>query len=290
MPFSLLDKLRDVPLAVVDVETTGSSARFGDRVTEIGVLRIERGRAVAEYQQLVDPCRRINPGVVALTGITQAMVAGQPRFGDVAGDVLDLLRGAAIVGHNVGFDLSFLDHEFAVAGHDLHRQLAGQPVLDTVRIARRRFGRGGNGLQNLARRFGVDVTTAHRALADCLTTAAVLERLLAPAGGFDMSFVDVLAAQGGAQTLGSRPAATPDMPPPAEPLPLELQEALDARRPVRMEYLDARRKKTERVVEPMDVKRGRTAGDATLVGYCHLRGEMRTFKMDRIVRFTRVEA
>ena len=85
MAVSLIDKLRDVPLVFVDVETTGASTDYGDRVMEIGIVRVEGGGVtcggcVTEYQQLVDPGRRISAGVVALTGITQSMVSGQPSL------------------------------------------------------------------------------------------------------------------------------------------------------------------------------------------------------------------
>src|SRR3954464_7782240 len=100
---SLLNKLRDTPLAFVDVETTGASTDYGDRVTEIGIVRVEGGKSVCEYQQLVDPQRRISAGVVALTGITQEMVTGQPLFADIQPRVVELLSGAVVIGHNVRF-------------------------------------------------------------------------------------------------------------------------------------------------------------------------------------------
>src|SRR5207249_1849203 len=105
---SLLDKLRNIPFAFIDVETTGASTDYGDRVIEIGIVRVENARRVCEYQQLIDPCRRIGTGVVALTGITQEMVSGQPAFADVLPRVVELMSGAVVVGHNVRFDLSFL--------------------------------------------------------------------------------------------------------------------------------------------------------------------------------------
>src|SRR5687768_15224690 len=108
MGVSLIHKLRDVPLAFVDVETTGASTDYGDRVIEIGICRVEGGRSVAEYQQLVDPQRRIGPGIVALTGITNEMVTGQPLFSDILPRVIELINGAVVIGHNVRFDLSFL--------------------------------------------------------------------------------------------------------------------------------------------------------------------------------------
>ena len=162
MAHSLLQPLHDIPLAFLDVETTGASAEFGDRVIEVGVARVEGGRVVAEYEQLIDPRRRISAGVTVLTGITQEMVAGQPTFTDQLPRLMPLLEGAVVVGHNVRFDLSFLRKEFRCCGKEIDSALSNAHVMDTVRIARRRFGRGGNGLQVLCRRLGYEPTVTHR--------------------------------------------------------------------------------------------------------------------------------
>ena len=278
---SLLDKLCDTPLAFVDVETTGASTDFGDRVTEIGIVRVERCQRVVEYQQLVDPRRRISAGVIALTGITQEMVSGQPLFADVLPRVIELLRGAVVIGHNVRFDLSFISNEFRRCRQPIDEALGGRThVLDTVRIARRRFGRGGNGLQRLAPRLGVDPVTAHRALADAMTTSLVFERLMEPVGGWQTCLCDAIAQQGG--PMGLLPAS------PRESLmPLELQEALEQRGAVMMEYVDGNEQRTERVIEPLEVRR--RAGELVLIAHCQLRNDRRTFKLDRIVRLTRFD-
>src|SRR6266545_3724520 len=109
MGISLLDKLHSTPLVFVDVETTGASVDFGDRVIEIGMLRIENGREAGRVDQLVNPGRRISPGVVALTGITNQMVEGQPTFEQVLPRVLEMMCGAVVVGHNVRFELCFIN-------------------------------------------------------------------------------------------------------------------------------------------------------------------------------------
>jgi DNA polymerase III epsilon subunit family exonuclease len=277
---SLISKLRDVPIAVVDVETSGASAMWGDRVIEIGIVRIEGGQTVARYEQLVDPERRVSAGVTALTGISQAMVTGRPRMPDILPRVTELMAGAVVMGHNVRFDLSFIRKEYRRAGREITDALGRCPVLDTVRIARRRFGRGGNGLQRLAPRLGYQPTIAHRALPDAVTTAAVFERLMEPVGGWDLMLCDAIGHQGG--PMGLLPAS-----PQESLLPLELEEALESKRPVLMEYLDARQKRTQRVIEPLQVRRFK--GELTLVAHCQLRSDRRTFKLDRIVQLSRIE-
>jgi DNA polymerase III epsilon subunit family exonuclease len=281
MSISLISCLGDTPLAFVDVETTGASAEFGHRVIEIGICRVEGGRIVAEYDQLIDPQRKISAGVTALTGISQAMVDGKPTFTQQFPQMLPLLEGAVVLGHNVRFDLGFLRREFRRCGTELTTALGdGVHVLDTVRIARRRFGRGGNGLQALAPRLGVRPTVAHRALADAQTTAFVFEKLMEPVGGWTCCVCDAIREQGG--PMGLMPAT-----PRESLLPLELEEALEQRCAVRMEYLDARQKRTERVVEPLTIRRA--GGELLLIAWCHMRNDRRTFKLERIVQMSRVE-
>jgi DNA polymerase III epsilon subunit family exonuclease len=281
MAFSLLQRLHETPLAFLDTETTGASAEFGHRVIELGIVRVENGKTVAEYQQLIDPQRRVSPGVTALTGISQAMVDGQPTFADQLPAALELLQGAVVLGHNVRFDLSFLRKEFRRCGKEIAEVLGDAPVMDTVRIARRRFGRGGNGLQMLAPRLGICPSVAHRALADAQTTAAVFEKLMEPVGGWNVCLCDAIREQGG--PMGLLPIS-----PRESLLPLELEEALEQRKPVMMQYLDARQSRTERVIQPLHIRRSN--GELMLVAHCHLRGEQRTFKLERIVQLIRLES
>ena len=282
MSISLVQCLRETPLAFVDVETTGASADFGHRVIEIGICRVEGGRVVAEYEQLIDPQRKIGAGVTALTGISQAMVDGQPTFTQQFPAMLPLLQGAVVLGHNVRFDLSFLRREFRRCGTELTAALGESVhVLDTVRIARRRFGRGGNGLQALAPRLGMQPATAHRALADAQTTAFVFDKLMEPVGGWSCCVCDAIREQGG--PMGLMPLTTRE-----SLLPLELEEALEQRCAVKMEYLDARQKRTERVIEPLTIRR--SGGELLLVAWCHMRNDRRTFKLERIVQMSRVES
>lgn len=280
MRFSLLHKLHEIPLAFLDCETTGASADFGHRVIELGIVRIEQGVKVAEYQQLIDPQRRVSPGVTALTGISQAMVDGQPTFMQQFPRMMELLNGAAVLGHNVRFDLSFLRREFRRSGTEITAALGEVPVMDTVRIARRRFGRGGNALGMLARRLGVTPTVAHRALADAQTTAEVFDQLMQPVGGWQTCLCDALKEQGG--PMGLLPVS-----PRESLLPLELEEALEQRKPVLMEYLDGREQRTERVIEPLQIRR--SGGELLLIAHCQLRNDRRTFKLERIVQLKRID-
>jgi hypothetical protein len=113
-------------------------------------------------------------------------------------------------------------------------------------------------------------------LADAQTTHWVFEKLL----GWDMSLADAMMAQGG--PMGLMPAS-----PRESLLPLELEEALERRKPVMMEYLDASQHRTQRLIEPLHIRR--VSGELMLVAHCRLREAQRTFKVERIVQLTRIE-
>ena len=97
------------PVAYVDLETTGMTAG-GDRVTEVGIVRVEGGHAT-EWSSLVNPDCSIPPAIQALTGISNAMVASAPRFGDIASEVAARVRGCVFVAHNARFDYGFLKQD-----------------------------------------------------------------------------------------------------------------------------------------------------------------------------------
>jgi DNA polymerase III epsilon subunit-like protein len=208
------------------------------------------------------------------------MVAGKPTFKDALPSILPLLKGAVVVGHNVRFDLWFLHREFRRCSLDFMQELANPQVMDTVRIARRRFGRGGNGLQVLCRRLGYEPPVAHRALADAITTFHVLDKMLEPIGGWGMSLCDAIIMQGGPMSL---PAANSRQ----SLLPLELEEALEQKCCVVLEYLDAHENRTQRVIEPIEVRR--FSGELVLIAHCQLRNDRRNFKVARIVRLIRMQ-
>ena len=279
MPVSLIQKLSEIPLAFFDTETTGISTAYGDRVIELGIVRLENGIVAREYAQLINPRRRIAPGVVALTGIHQHMVDNCPTFKEQLPAAMELLHGAILVGHNVRFDLSFLSGELRKCGVDIESAFPNTYVMDTLMLARKRFGRGGNGLQRLSRRLGIAPPIAHRALADAQTTHQVFEKLMEPLAGWNTVLADALIAQGGATRLKQKTSASV--------LPLELEEALEQKISVMLDYLDSDEQPTRRKIDPISIKR--VKGELVLLAHCHLRAAQRTFKLERIVQLTRVQ-
>mgnify|MGYP006143580479 CR=1 FL=1 len=91
---AIVRPLREESFVVVDVETTGGSPWRGHRVTEVAAVRVQGGRIADTYSTLVNPERPIPSMITGLTGITQAMVADQPRFAQVARQVSAALDAA----------------------------------------------------------------------------------------------------------------------------------------------------------------------------------------------------
>ena len=200
--------LADIPLAFVDLETTGLSPRFGHRVIEVGVLRVENGVVTREFQRLINPCRGVGDSITRLTGICEEMLADSPRFPAIIDELYDVLRGAVIVGHNTSFDASFLRHELMLCGRVLCDDLCHPPVLDTLRLARRLSRGQRNGLGALCARLGVSCDrAAHRAIGDCYRTLGVFHAMLSSHGGFTLGWREFLRLHGRVGTLRDRTMA-----------------------------------------------------------------------------------
>ena len=101
--------LSEVTFVVLDVETTGGSPATCS-LTEVAAARYRGGELLGTFQTFVRPDERIPPFITALTGISDAMVADAPRTGEMIPSFLEFLGGSVVVGHNVRFDLSFLNH------------------------------------------------------------------------------------------------------------------------------------------------------------------------------------
>jgi DNA polymerase-3 subunit epsilon len=153
----------DLPrdLVFVDLETTGGNAAY-DRITEVGVVRLSDGAVTEEWSSLVNPERPIPAYIEAFTGISNAMVAGAPRFAEIAALLRQKLQGAVFVAHNARFDYSFLRSEFLKSDMNFTAKL-----LCTVKLSRRLFPEYvRHNLDAVMERNGLVCTARHRALGD----------------------------------------------------------------------------------------------------------------------------
>jgi len=156
-------------VAFVDLETTGMTAAE-DRVTDVAIVRVDGG-SVSEWSTLVDPQCSIPARIQALTGITNAMVAGAPTFGRIADEIAARIAGCVVVAHNARFDYGFLKHEFARLGRSFTAR-----VLCTVKLSRRLYPEAArHHLDALIDRHRLPATDRHRALGDARILRSFLE-------------------------------------------------------------------------------------------------------------------
>jgi DNA polymerase-3 subunit epsilon len=180
-----------VTFVVVDVETTGGAPDDGE-LTEVGAAAFRGGECLGVFETLVRPSAPIPPFITELTGITDAMVCDAPPVASALPAVAEFLGDAVVVGHNVAFDIGFIDAALASCG----RGPLGNPAVDTLALARRlvRDEVPDCALATLARSLRLEHRPAHRALPDALATADLLHRLIEAATGYDvLSLGDLLA-------------------------------------------------------------------------------------------------
>jgi len=264
-----------VPIAFLDLETTGLRPEYGDRICEVAILRCEGGEVVDALQQLVNPQQPMSAGAYAVHGIGDEVLHEAPIFSEVARDLFALVEGAVLIGHNAPFDLGFLAQEMARLGNPMPSNVC----LDTLRLARVVYRLRSYSLGNLAASLGVNVGgRAHRAMVDVLLTKGVFERLVRDLWSREVRSVhDLIAAQGG-------PLAFPHL---SDCVPPLIQEALREKRLLHLRYLSDRGEETERMVQPLGVwERG---GNVFLIAHCFLRDARRTFRLDRILRMDIVQ-
>ncbi len=263
-----------IPIVVLDTETTGLFPGLGHRVVEIGAVRLENWQTVAEMDQLIYPERKMEPKASSINGITDADLADKPTFAQITPELSTLLDGALVVAHNAAFDAGFLGMEYVISdptGFALRTPVLPNPWLCTLLLARRHFYFGRNNLGHIARKLGVRMGKAHRALNDVYMTAEILKRMIRQLEKQRLETVgDLLHAQG-------EPVYTPA--PPDLPLPEPIVEALANGRQLRILYL-GESGESERTITPRYPSQHR--GTGYLIAYCHLRDDIRTFRLDRI--------
>jgi len=193
--------LADVTFCVLDIETTGGDRNI-DLITEIGMVKVRAGEFLGTLQTLINPGRAIPPMITMLTGITESMVVQAPAIDAILPAMIEFLGDAVVVGHNVGFDMAFINAALTRRGD----AEITNPVIDTLPLARRliRDEVPDCRLGTLATRFRLDHRPSHRALDDALATTDLLHFLLERAAGLGVLGLDDLIAL---PRIGAHPQA-----------------------------------------------------------------------------------
>jgi DNA polymerase-3 subunit epsilon len=159
--------------AIVDIETTGGSARH-EKITEIAIYLHDGQKITGEFVSLVNPERNIPYFITNLTGITNEMVENAPKFYEIAKQVVELTEGRTFVAHNARFDYSFIRQEFKSLGFNYKRN-----ILDTVSLSRKLLpGHMSYSLGNICKDLKIVIEGRHRASGDALATAKLFDILM----------------------------------------------------------------------------------------------------------------
>ena len=192
LPGLLLDEF-----VAIDVETTGLKPRQ-QRVIEVALIRYKGGQEVERFESLLNPDREIPAYIANLTTITNAHVEDAPRFHEVAGRVIEFIDTSLLVGHNIAFDLSFVNAEL----ERCDRAKLINERIDTMGIARRFLpSLRKASLDSVARQVGLQPRKIHRAGGDAQLTAEVAIRLVGEAVRQGVTSIDQLKS---ASTLTER--------------------------------------------------------------------------------------
>jgi len=245
-------------IVALDLETTGLTCAT-DRIVELAAVSWQDGEETGAFEALVNPGRPMPPEVIAVHGITDAMVRDQPPIAEVLPAFLDFCRADMVVAHNAPFDIGFLRAECARCGLILFPS----KITDTCALARQRLpGSPNYRLETLAAGLGRGEKQAHRALRDARDCLALylhcLQQPIPPQGRLTEA---------------------------AQPYLELFRTAIQAGEILLIEYQDSRGRTTRREIQPTLLDEGCLVVEA----FCHLRQKIRHFHLNRILRVTHLQ-
>ena len=151
----------------LDTETTGLSANDGDRIVEIACVEtkdlIPTNRV---FHKLINPQKKVSPDAFKIHGFSDDFLKGKEKFDEIVEDFLEFIKDKKLIIHNAPFDVGFLNSEL----RRLNKKIIDfKNVEDTLTLARSKFPASSNSLDNLCKRFNIDISrrTKHNALLDC---------------------------------------------------------------------------------------------------------------------------
>ena len=159
----------------LDTETTGLSAETGDRIIEIGCVELVARKLTGNNKHFyLNPGRASHEEALKVHGISDEFLKDKPKFGVIAGELLDYLRGAEVIIHNAPFDVSFLNKELELSGQAAISNCVAK-ITDSLMMAKEAFPGKRNSLDALCARLDVDNSgrTLHGALLDAELLADV---------------------------------------------------------------------------------------------------------------------
>jgi DNA polymerase III subunit epsilon len=253
--------------AFLDIETTGLSPWFGDRICQIALVLTEGKRIKSTLDLLINPEHEISPAAFQINNLDESKLAKAPLFAEVVPQIEALLNESIIVCHNANFDLQFLDNEY----RKLERTAEYPNLIDTLLLARDYFDLPSYGLQYLADAFNVPSKVQNsRAQSDALTAKNLF-----------FAMMDALKPNGKPLEDYIGIYNSPAWPQEGVYLPTELSEAIYSGKRLFIKYMDKNGEISERWITPKEVIG--LADYLYLQAHCHTRDAERTFRLDRII-------
>lgn len=268
----LKKKINEIEFVIFDVETTGLDPFSGDRIIEIAAKKFKNLKEIASFSSLVDPEREISYGAYMVNHITREMLKGAPKSKNVLKDFFKFITGSCLMGYNVNFDLSFLNNELSFIDKQLPEDLAIADILKMSRMLLPQLGR--YSLLSVSENLNIDSIQKHRASSDVELTFQVFKCFLSALknkGIEDFSnFLHMFGVNRKLHAFLSNVKLA------------QIQEAIEARLKLQIRYFSSSSAKvTEREVTPQEIRK--EDNKDFLVGFCHLRNEERSFRVDRIL-------
>jgi DNA polymerase III epsilon subunit family exonuclease len=262
-----------VEFTIFDMETTGLEPESGDRIVEVAAVRLKDKQRLGMFQSLIKPGQRqISPGAFAVNHISPELLKDAPDISQVLPNFLEFISGSCLAAYNAPFDLAFLSSDLGLINRQLPR---GLQTVDILIMARRMLpGLERYALGFVARILGIDSIQEHRALSDVQLTMKVfnhLRSILSKKGIVDFEqFISLFGL--GSQLLDDINNAKVS----------RIQEALDLGVNLKIRYLARHNAEiTEREVIPRKIIQEKD--EIYLVGFCNLRNQERTFKIENIL-------
>ena len=262
----------DVEFTFFDTETTGLEPQSGDRIVEIAAVRLRGKEKVASFQSLVNPHRAISEAAFRVNQITPPMLQDAPSMQEVMPQFLDFIKGSCLCSYNAAFDLEFLDYELGLMGKG---PLEGLVVVDVLKMSRRLIpGLERYSLSFVTEKLGIKFEQKHRALSDVELTMRLFDKfraMLKEKGIID--FVNFTSL------FGIKADFLEDV---THQKVSQIQEAITQGVSLKIKYLSGSHAQvTMREVIPKEIRQDK--GHTYLIGYCCLRNEERSFRVDNIL-------
>jgi len=265
-------KIDEVEFVIFDTETTGLDPKSGDRIVEIAALRFKGEQSLGQFHSLVNPDRQVSPRAFEVNQISPEMLKNAPKMAHVLPGFLDFISGSCLCAYNMPFDLGFLNNELALAGRPPLDNLA---MVDILTMSRKLFpGLERHALWFVAKTLGIESKQEHRAFSDVEMTRELFRRMKSSLRekGVD-EFRDFLTLFGAGQQLltgiNQQKIA-------------KIEEAIELGLKIKIKYFSRSTARiSEREVAPKEISFERSS--PYLIGFCFLRNEERTFRIDNIL-------